>query len=112
MFHNIHDIFHVSFLEPYRTMEGRTSSSPPLVKVKGKEHAEVVEILDSRMHYGTLQYLVKWLRFPVTEKESMKAEDLGKAVEYVTDFHEKYPKKLSSDNLHREKRRRHEKGKK
>ena len=26
MFHNLHDIFHVYFLEPYRTMERRTSS--------------------------------------------------------------------------------------
>ena len=111
-FHNIHDVFHVSLLEPYRTMEGRTSSPPPLVEVEGEEHAEVEEILDIRMHYGTLQYLVKWLGFPVTDNEWLKAEDLGTAEEYVTDFHEKYPKKPSPDNLHREKRRRCEKGKK
>ncbi len=111
-FNNIHDVFHVSLLEPYRTMKGQTSSPPPLVEVEGEEHCEVEEILDSRMHYGTLQYLVKWLRFPVTDNEWLKAEELGTTKEYVIDFHEKYPKKPSPDVLHREKRRRREKGKK
>ena len=110
-FHNIHDVFHVSLFEPYRTTKGRAPSPPPLIEVEGEEHAEVEEILDSRMHYGTLQYLVKWLEFPVTDNEWLKAEDLGTADEYVTDFHEKYPKKPSPDNLHREKRRRREKRK-
>ena len=111
-FHNIHDVFHVSLLELYRTTEGRAPPSPPLVEVEGEEHAEVEEILDSRVHYGTLQYLVKWLGFPVTDNEWLKADELSKAEEYITDFHEKYPKKPSPDNLHREKRRRREKRKK
>lgn len=110
-FHNIHDVFHVSLLKPYRTTKGRAPSLPPLIEVEGEEHAEVEEILDSRVHYGNLQYLVKWLGFPVTDNEWLKAEELGTAEEYVTDFHEKYPKKPSPDNLHREKRRRREKGK-
>lgn len=80
--------------------------------MEGEEHAEVEEILDSRVHYGNLQYLVKWLGFPVTDNDWLKAEELGTAEEYVTDFHEKYPKKPSPDNLHREKRRRREKSKK
>ncbi len=112
MFHNIHDVFHLSFLEPYRTTEGRAPSFPPLVEVEGEEHAEVEEILDSRVHYGNLQYLVKWLGFPVTDNEWLIAEELGTVEEYVTDFHEKYPNKPSPDNLHGEKRRRREKRKK
>lgn len=100
MFHNIHNVFHVSLLEPYRTTEGQAPSPPPLIEVEGEKHAEVEEILDSKMHYGTLQYLVKWLGFPVTGNKWLKAEDLGTAEEYVTDFHKKYPKKPSPDNLH------------
>ncbi len=80
-FHNIHDVFHVSLLEPYRTIEERTPSSPLLVEVEGEEHAEVEEILDNRIHYGTLQYLVKGFGFPVTDNEWLKAEGLGTAEE-------------------------------
>ena len=99
-------------MEPYRTTKGQAPPHPPLVEVEGEEHAEVEEILDSRVHYGTLQYLVKWLEFPVTDNKLLKADEPGTVEEYVTDFHEKYPKKPSPDNLHREKRRRHEKKKK
>ncbi len=80
--------------------------------MEGEDHAEVEEILDNRIHYSTLQYLVKWLGFPVSDNKWLKAEDLSTLDEYVTDFYEKYSKKPSPDNLHREKRRRHEKEKK
>lgn len=30
-FQNIHDVFHVSLLEPYRTIKGRAPSPPPLI---------------------------------------------------------------------------------
>ena len=111
-FHNIYDVFHVSLLELYCTTEGWASSRPPLIELEDEEHAEVEEIFDSRVHYGNLQYLVKWLGFPFTDNEWLKAEELGTAEEYVTDFHKKYLKKPSSDNLYWEKQRRRKKGKK
>jgi hypothetical protein len=33
---------------------------PPATLVNGKEEYEVKAILDSRMHYNHLEYLVKW----------------------------------------------------
>lgn len=103
---NIHNVFHVSLLEPYHTIEGRAPPPPPLIEVDGEDQAEIEEILDSRMHYGKLQYLVKWLGYSVTDNEWILASNIGAAKEDVAEFHQKYPLKPSPGNLHRQKRRR------
>lgn len=51
---NIHNVFHVSLLEPYHTIEGRAPPPPPMIEVDGEDQAEIEEVLDSRMHYGKL----------------------------------------------------------
>ena len=104
--HNIYDVFHVSLLEPYQTIEGRVPQPPPLIEVDSKEEAEIEEILDSCMYYGKLQYLVKWLGYSVSDNEWILASNLGAAEDYVMEFHQKYPLKTSPENLHQEKRRR------
>lgn len=112
MFHNIHDIFHVFFLESYQTIKDRALFFPPLIEMESEKHAEIEEILDSKVHYSNLQYLVKWLRFPVIDNKWLKTEELGIAEKYITDFYKKYPKKLLSDNLHLEKEQQQKKRKK
>ena len=102
---NIHDVFHVSLLEPYRTVKGREPEPPPFIDVDGEDQAEIEEVLDSKMHYGKLMYLVKWLGYPVTDNEWIAASDMAEANEYVAEFHSKYPRKPSPENQHREKRR-------
>lgn len=109
---NIHDIFHVSLLEPYQTVEGCAPPSPPLIEVDGKDQSEIEEIFDSRMHYEKLHYLVKWLRYSVSDNEWILASNLGAAKEYMTEFHQKYLLKPLPENLYREKRRRCQKNKK
>ena len=61
----IHPVFHVSLLEPLQanTIEGRTAPPPPPIEVEGEIEYEVESILDSRFHYGKLQYLVSWLGY-------------------------------------------------
>ena len=56
---NIHNVFQVSLLEPYQTVERRAPLPPPLIEVDGEEQAEIKEILNSYIHYKKLQYLVK-----------------------------------------------------
>ena len=85
-------------------MEGRAIPTPPLIKVDGEDQAEIEQIFDSRMYYGKLQYLVKWLGYPITDNEWLPAQDMGAAGEYIEEFHEKYPAKPSPQNFHREKR--------
>ncbi len=64
---NIHDVFHVSLLAPYHTIEGRVPAPSPVIEVDREDQAEIKEILDRRVHYGKLQYLVKWLGYAVTD---------------------------------------------
>ena len=109
---NIHNVFHVSLLEPYHTIEGRAPPPPPMIEIDGEDQAEIEEVLASRMHYGKLQYLVKWLGYSVTDNEWIPVDELGAAEDYVAGFHRKYPLKPSPENLHREKRHRRGKNRK
>ncbi len=86
--------------------------SPPLNTVEDEEYTEVEDILDNKIHYGILQYLVKCLRFPVTDNKWLKSECQGTTEEYFTDYPEKYFEKPSPNNPHREKRLQCEKRKK
>ena len=54
-----HDVFHVSLLEPYHTIEGVTLAPPSLIEVDGEDQTKIKEFLDSHVHYGKLQYRVK-----------------------------------------------------
>ncbi len=58
---NIHDVFCVSHLEPYRIVKRRKSEPPPFINVDAEDQAEIEEVLDSKMHNRKLMYLVKWL---------------------------------------------------
>jgi hypothetical protein len=65
----VHDVFHVSLLEPYHesTIPNRVPPPPPPVVVDDHQEFEVEEILDSKRVRKTLQYLVKWKGYPVSE---------------------------------------------
>lgn len=61
---NIHNVFHVSLLEPCdQPKKGNALPLPP-IEVNGKEKFEVKEIFDSWLHYSKLQYLIKWFKDP------------------------------------------------
>jgi hypothetical protein len=58
----VHPVFHVSLLEsraddPY---PGQRLEPLPPVKIDGEQEWFVDEVLDTRMHRGQLQYLIKW----------------------------------------------------
>jgi hypothetical protein len=56
----VHPMFHVSLLEPYyvSTILGRTHEPPPPIIVDDEQEYKVEEILNSRISYRQLQYLV------------------------------------------------------
>ena len=56
---NIHDVFHVSLLEPYHTIKGQAPAPSTLIEVDREDQAEIEEILNSRMHYRKLQCFFK-----------------------------------------------------
>ena len=65
----IHNVFHVSLLEPCKLSTEGTVPPPPPIEVDGEEEYEVKEILDSRVRHRKLQYLIKWLRYPDSDNE-------------------------------------------
>jgi len=80
----IHPIIHVAELEPYyEDRFGRNQPPPPPVLVDDEEQYEVEQILDKRIHYGKVQYLIKWKGYSLSEaswepKENLNCPDLLK----------------------------------
>jgi hypothetical protein len=59
----VHNVFHVSMLEPHPNdlIPNQIATPPPPVKIDGELQYEVKEIVDSRLFRGRLQYRVEWL---------------------------------------------------
>ena len=63
---------------------------PPPILIDNAEEFEVQEILDSRLHRGTLQFLIKWTGYDETTWEP--ASEIEKhAKETIKDFYKKHP---------------------
>jgi transposase InsO family protein len=111
---DIHDVFHVSLLEPYHanTIDNRTQPPPPPVEIEGESEFEVQEILDSRFYRRKLQYFVDWVGYGVAERSWQPVENLENAQEAIQEFHQKFPNKpgpqssTSASNTRRRRRRR------
>ena len=52
-------------------------------------------MLDSRIHYGKLQYLVKWMGFSDTDNQWLSVEDMEGSQELINFYHNQYPEKPS-----------------
>ena len=95
----IHNVFHVSRLEPYRnnrTLDRLVEPPPPHPElVDGQAHHTVERILDSRRHGRgqVLQYFVHFQGYPVSDREWVPASDLNHDALPVVAFHSKYPSK-------------------
>ena len=87
-----HPVQHVSLLDPFDDdlLPEQHNPAPPPVVVDGTEEWHVEEILDSRMYYQRLQYLVEWVGFNRPDWEP--AEGVNK-LEAVDQFHMHYPDK-------------------
>jgi transposase InsO family protein len=83
----VHNVFHVSLLEPYYGRGKDESSSLPLPELaNGEPEWEVEEILDERIRKGNTQFLVKWVGFPSDYNQWLPKEDLENAPERVQTF--------------------------
>jgi hypothetical protein len=91
----IHNVFHVSLLEPYHEnpIPKRHREPPVPVKIEGQEEFEVQEVLDSKKIRGKLMYLVFWRGYPPSEATWEPARNLVHAQDLVNGFHQRYPNK-------------------
>ena len=101
---DIHPVFHVSLLEPYREDPGRRpQKAVPIPEIIDNEPSYVVsELLDSRW-YGNpkskfpnrfVQYMVAWEGYGPEENSWEPFEMLeGTAMQALQQFHERYPSK-------------------
>ena len=101
----IHDVFHVSLLEPYKVSADREEPQPPPMEVDGEEQWEIEDVLDSRFYYGKIQYLVKWLDYPDTDNQWLPAGEMEGARELTSSFHERYLNKPPSGGPPKKRRR-------
>lgn len=91
---NIHDVFHVSLLEPWAedSFEHRNEPPPPPPDlIDGEEHFEIREIKDSRRHYGQLQYLIAWKGYDSSEDSWVPATEFHDDDPPVLEFHSQNP---------------------
>ena len=90
----IHPVFHASLLrlDPDDPLPNQVIPPAPPVIVDGEEEWEVEEILDSRWHYGRLQYRIQWVNGE-PDLEWYNAHGFNNAPELTAAFHERYPNK-------------------
>jgi deoxyuridine 5'-triphosphate nucleotidohydrolase len=101
----IHDVFHVSLLEPYRanSLAGRPQERPEPEEIEGQSEWEVETILQSEIRktsrkvkgrnktFRSLFYLVKWKGYPNDECTWEPGAHLEDALEEVDKFHQDNP---------------------
>jgi hypothetical protein len=92
---HIHNVFHVSLLDPVRStsLEPRLPPAPPALYVKDdKEYFEIEDILDSKRDDRHLKYLIKWKGFPDSENSWEPLSNIP-ARGLVKEFHHRNPGK-------------------
>jgi len=91
-----HNVFHVSLLDRYAPpVAGQPPSEPQLTIVDdaGEQEWEVERILDAKLCYRKLHYLVQWAGYSHVRTSSERAENLENALEVVDDCHLTHPEK-------------------
>ena len=94
----IHDVFHVSLLEPVYPdlIKNRRQPPPPPVELLDDLQWEVNEILDSKLVGKNVHYLVEWKGFEDDAEEAdnwQHWQNLEGAIDSVRKFHERHPTK-------------------
>ena len=89
----IHPVFHVSVLRPYHTNDQlfptRRPPAPNTVIVDGELEYEVDRILDKRVRFRRVEYLVQWLGYPEYDATWETLRALRNALEAVQDYEDK-----------------------
>jgi hypothetical protein len=93
----VHNVIHVSLLEPYRKSKfpGRHQPPPPPEEVEGEENLDVESVANSRYNKKRkrVEYLDFWKGFPLEQANWEPWESLeGTVKEAIQSFHKSNPK--------------------
>ena len=79
-------------MRPYKPpVDGQRITPPEAVEVEGTPEYEVEEVLDSRLKWGKLEYLVKWSGY-MDDYNTWEPElNLDNSKEAINDFHKMNP---------------------
>jgi hypothetical protein len=84
----IHDVFHVSLLEPWRSRDGSEELPMPVqLDEDSQPEWEVEEILADRKHKGRIEYLVKWQGWPSSYNQWEPEDHLEGAPDLLEAYH-------------------------
>ena len=85
----IHNVFHVSLLEPYIASSSLCppTTAPDPVIIEDEQEYIVSDILDSRKLRNKLHYLVHWEGYPVKDRSWEPAANLANSQDLVQQFH-------------------------
>src|SRR5579859_1781271 len=99
----IHNVFHVSLLEPYQenTFEGRVQASLPPEVVDGVEKFQVNEIVDLKVSRRKLLYLVEWEGYGPRDRTWEPVKHLTHPEEAVADYHCRYAQRPTPNDVSR-----------
>jgi transposase InsO family protein len=88
----MHPVQHVSLLSPTANdpLSGQRNPPPPPVVINDEEEYVVDEILDARIRWNRLEYLVKWIGYD--NPSWHRAKDIN-GLQAIDRFHELYPDK-------------------
>ena len=94
----IHNVFHVSLLEPYWTSKHRAPPDPSKIlreadDIEQSEEYDVDEVVSSRKQGRRILYLVKWLDYPERKDWTEEPTDnFSKGgLEKLREFHQRNP---------------------
>lgn len=89
----IHDVINVSRLSPFipPVLGQEPPPPPPPVIVEGQKEYEVEKVLNSRLRYGHLQYLVKWKGYTIEHNMWEPESNLTNFKTLIKDFHRQNP---------------------
>ena len=89
----VHDVFHVSMLEPWKEdKHGRELIPlPPVVSREGQEEYEVERVINSRIRRGSLEFLIRWKGYGPEEDTWEPSRNLENAREEIEKFYHDNP---------------------